>query len=148
MKTGIIRRIDDLGRVVIPKEFRQRLNIETGDPLEICYSDTGGVTFTPYRESFIDEHRCRCLVLSKEEFVANVKAAFRNSPLMFDSVEFDSTHNPPVDVFVWQTLGSRPILVTQDNLFRTLSQHFRYGKVNSITTDGERLIITFEEGNL
>ncbi|MCI9641247.1 MAG: AbrB/MazE/SpoVT family DNA-binding domain-containing protein [Eubacterium sp.] len=35
MKTGIIRRIDDLGRVVIPKEIRRRLNLSEGDPMEI-----------------------------------------------------------------------------------------------------------------
>lgn len=33
--TGIIRRIDDLGRVVIPKEIRLSLSIHEGDPLEI-----------------------------------------------------------------------------------------------------------------
>ena len=33
--TGIIRRIDDLGRVVIPKEIRRNLGIREGDPLEI-----------------------------------------------------------------------------------------------------------------
>ena len=33
--TGIIRRIDDLGRVVIPKEIRRNLSIHEGDPLEI-----------------------------------------------------------------------------------------------------------------
>ena len=33
--TGIVRRIDDLGRVVIPKEMRQTLRIREGDPLEI-----------------------------------------------------------------------------------------------------------------
>ena len=33
--TGIVRRIDDLGRVVIPKEIRQALRIREGDPLEI-----------------------------------------------------------------------------------------------------------------
>ena len=37
MKTGIIRRIDDLGRVVIPKEVRRRLNVREGDPLEFCF---------------------------------------------------------------------------------------------------------------
>jgi AbrB family transcriptional regulator (stage V sporulation protein T) len=39
--TGIIRRIDDLGRVVIPKEIRRTLRIREGDPLEI-YVDRGG----------------------------------------------------------------------------------------------------------
>lgn len=33
--TGIVRRIDDLGRVVIPKEIRQNYHIKEGDPLEI-----------------------------------------------------------------------------------------------------------------
>lgn len=35
MKTGIIRRIDDLGRIVIPKAIRYSLGIKEGDPLEI-----------------------------------------------------------------------------------------------------------------
>lgn len=33
--TGIIRRIDDLGRVVIPKDIRNNMNLREGDPLEI-----------------------------------------------------------------------------------------------------------------
>jgi len=39
--TGIVRRIDDLGRVVIPKEIRKTLRIREGDPLEI-YTDNNG----------------------------------------------------------------------------------------------------------
>ena len=39
--TGIVRRIDDLGRVVIPKEIRRTLRIREGDPLEI-YTDSDG----------------------------------------------------------------------------------------------------------
>ena len=34
--TGIVRRIDELGRVVIPKEIRRTQRIRRGDPLEIC----------------------------------------------------------------------------------------------------------------
>lgn len=37
--TGIVRRIDDLGRVVIPKEIRRQLRIREGDPLEIFIED-------------------------------------------------------------------------------------------------------------
>ena len=37
--TGIVRRIDDLGRVVIPKEIRRTLRIREGDPLEIFYRE-------------------------------------------------------------------------------------------------------------
>ena len=39
--TGIVRRIDELGRVVIPKEIRRTLRIREGDPLEI-YTDRDG----------------------------------------------------------------------------------------------------------
>ncbi|MBR1662851.1 MAG: AbrB/MazE/SpoVT family DNA-binding domain-containing protein [Ruminococcus sp.] len=39
--TGIVRRIDDLGRVVIPKEIRRTMRIREGDPLEI-FTDVGG----------------------------------------------------------------------------------------------------------
>ena len=38
--TGIVRRIDDLGRVVIPKEIRKNLGIKEGDPLEIFVDPT------------------------------------------------------------------------------------------------------------
>ena len=45
--TGIVRRIDDLGRVVIPRDLRRKLNIKEGDPLEI-FLDDEGVLFKPY----------------------------------------------------------------------------------------------------
>ena len=47
MKTGIIRRIDDLGRIVIPKEIRRKLNIKEGDPLELSL-DENKVIFELY----------------------------------------------------------------------------------------------------
>ena len=43
--TGIVRRIDDLGRVVIPKEIRRVMRIREGDPLEIYTENDGGVVF-------------------------------------------------------------------------------------------------------
>lgn len=46
--TGIVRRIDDLGRVVIPKEIRRTLRIREGDPLEIYTDSNGEVIFKKY----------------------------------------------------------------------------------------------------
>ena len=52
--TGIIRRIDDLGRVVIPKEIRRTASIREGDPLEIFLQD-GAVTFKKYNPTYRDD---------------------------------------------------------------------------------------------
>ena len=46
--TGIVRRVDDLGRVVIPKEIRRTLKIREGDPLEIFLDDNNCVCFKKY----------------------------------------------------------------------------------------------------
>lgn len=46
--TGIVRRIDDLGRVVIPKEIRRTMHIREGAPLEIFTDTQGGVIFKKY----------------------------------------------------------------------------------------------------
>ena len=46
--TGIVRRIDDLGRVVIPKEIRRTMRIREGDPLEIFTGSNNEVVFKKY----------------------------------------------------------------------------------------------------
>ena len=46
--TGIVRRIDDLGRVVIPKEIRRTLRIREGDPLEIFTEQEGEIILKKY----------------------------------------------------------------------------------------------------
>ena len=46
--TGIVRRVDDLRRIVIPKEIRRTLKIREGDPLEIYTEKDGGVIFRKY----------------------------------------------------------------------------------------------------
>jgi len=43
ISTGMVRRIDDLGRVVIPKSIRQKLGIHEGDSLELFETDDGGI---------------------------------------------------------------------------------------------------------
>lgn len=47
--TGIVRRMDDLGRVVIPKEVRRTVRIKEGDPLEIFITRDGEVVFKKYQ---------------------------------------------------------------------------------------------------
>lgn len=48
--TGIIRRMDDLGRIVIPKEIRRTMGVREGDPLEMFVdTETGGLVLVPYK---------------------------------------------------------------------------------------------------
>lgn len=54
--TGILRRVDDLGRIVIPKEVRRSLGIREGDPMEI-YTIDGGVVFKKYRHNLVNDVR-------------------------------------------------------------------------------------------
>ena len=46
--TGIVRRMDDLGRIVVPKELRTTYGIKEGDPIEIM-TDERGILLAPYR---------------------------------------------------------------------------------------------------
>lgn len=52
--TGIVRRMDDLGRVVIPKEIRRQMKIREGDPLEI-FTENGYVCFKKYGSDLAEE---------------------------------------------------------------------------------------------
>ena len=53
--TGIVRRIDDLGRIQIPKELRCRLHIIEGDPLEL-YVENDSIVFKKYDASETIKH--------------------------------------------------------------------------------------------
>lgn len=54
--TGIVRRVDELGRIVIPKEIRKNLRIREGDPLEL-FVDNDGLVLKPYHEKHLNFER-------------------------------------------------------------------------------------------
>lgn len=70
--TGVVRRIDDLGRVVIPKEIRKTLRIKEGDPLEIFTDREGQVIlkkYSPIGELFrICNRLCRNFVKNNRTY--------------------------------------------------------------------------------
>ncbi|HLR40495.1 MAG TPA: stage V sporulation protein T [Virgibacillus sp.] len=81
--TGIVRRIDDLGRVVIPKEIRRTLRIREGDPLEIFVDREGEVIlkkYSPinelshfaqeYAEALFDSTQHPVLICDRDEIIA------------------------------------------------------------------------------
>lgn len=56
--TGIVRRIDDLGRVVIPKEQRRTLGVENGDPLEF---------FVNGEQIILRKYRSGCFICGNQD---------------------------------------------------------------------------------
>lgn len=81
--TGIVRRIDELGRIVIPKEIRRTLRIREGDPLEIFTNHEGGVILKKYSpigelgelakeyvESVANVAKCTVCVADRDQIVA------------------------------------------------------------------------------
>lgn len=81
--TGIVRRIDDLGRVVIPKEIRRTLRIREGDPLEIFTDREGGIILKKY--SPISE-----LTNFSKEYAESLQQVIGNIILICDRDEFIS----------------------------------------------------------
>ena len=55
--TGIIRRIDELGRIAIPSEIRRQLRVKDGDPFEIFTTKDGEVVFKPCKPKKYILHR-------------------------------------------------------------------------------------------
>ncbi len=82
--TGVVRRIDDLGRVVIPKEIRRTLRIREGDSLEIFVNNLGDVIFkkyspiadlsefaTAYSDAIYNTTRKDIIIIDREKVVAS-----------------------------------------------------------------------------
>lgn len=83
--TGIIRRIDDLGRVVIPKEIRRHLRIRESEPLEIFVQHQNEIVLKkyspvqaleeialPYLRSIHHELGCPLLLMDREQFILGI----------------------------------------------------------------------------
>lgn len=81
--TGIVRRIDDLGRVVVPKEIRRTLRIREGDPLEIFVDRAGKIILkkyspinelghftTEYAEALFDTLHLPVLICDRDEVIS------------------------------------------------------------------------------
>ncbi len=99
--TGIIRRIDDLGRVVIPREIRRDFGIKSGDALEIYTGYDGEVTFKKYipnalvdkapiwQKILLARIGCKCTIYDTGGFVLA-----SNERLVLDTrVDIDDTKN-------------------------------------------------------
>ncbi len=99
MKSGIIRRVDDLGRIVIPKEMRRYLRIKEGDPLEISIADNGVLLekFVPiyefkrqakiYLYTFFEQFHLPIVLCDGHEMIASEGLAVAVGSRLSDSLE-------------------------------------------------------------
>ena len=116
--TGIVRRIDDLGRVVIPKDIRRTAHIREGDPLEIFLDDQNGVVFHKYSPLSMNDDVLR---------TAKLMAKFSGIEIAIYDTACKLTGDQPYPTFIpeiWDT-------------FSTPSQFENY-IVYPILCDGER----------
>ena len=88
--TGIIRRVDDLGKVVIPKEVRRTMRIKEGDPLEVFTTNDGVVCFKKYMAT----NECECIAVLKGLFNSVTKLT-RNKVAIYglDDIAIRRSHN-------------------------------------------------------
>jgi len=140
--TGIVRRIDDLGRVVIPKEVRRTLRIREGDPMEVYIGDGGEIIFRKYSpvaslnqfagdyaQSLHKVSGYAVLVCDRGKVIEAVGIPKKNivgQPVSQELIESGMGHNSqgvplqktqrfaPVEGQEYQAMVSAPILVDSD----------------------------------
>lgn len=115
--TGIVRRIDSLGRIVIPKEIRRTMQIREGDNLEIYVSPEGGIILKKY--STIDE-----LSEHAEEY-ANLLNQGVNKPVMItdrEKVVAVSNNISKIEVV------GKPVTPEYDNIMQKRNTYKSTGK--------------------
>ena len=105
--TGIVRRIDDLGRVVIPKEIRRTLRIREGDPLEIFVDRDGEVILKKY--SPIGE-----LGEFAKEYADSLYEAVGHTALIADRDTIIAVSGAPKKEFLNKAIGSLVERVMED----------------------------------
>ncbi|MGG7179037.1 stage V sporulation protein T [Clostridium paraputrificum] len=105
--TGIVRRIDDLGRVVIPKEIRRTLRIREGDPLEIFTDREGGVILKKY--SPIGE-----LTDFSKEYAESLQQAIGHIIVIADKDTFISASGAPKKDYVERKVSAELEKIMED----------------------------------
>lgn len=117
--TGIVRRIDDLGRVVIPKEIRRTMRIREGDPLEIYTNSDGEVIFKKY--SAISE------MSENAVYVADIMYKIAGCPVLI----FDKDHVVASAGVSKKEFAERRVSAQLEELMESRGQFFRREGDNS-----------------
>ncbi|TRM11118.1 stage V sporulation protein T [Lentibacillus cibarius] len=127
--TGIVRRIDDLGRVVIPKEIRRTLRIREGDPLEIFVDREGEVILKKY--SPISE-----LGTFAKEYAEALFDSLNHPVLICDRDEIIAVAGESKNDYLNQSIGAQPENTMES---RTMSYETEQAAVELIKGQDEQL---------
>ncbi len=135
--TGIVRRIDELGRIVIPIEIRRSMNIREGDPLEIFVDREGEVILKKY--SAIAE-----LGDFAQGIVESLNESTGTLALLTDRDEVVAVAGGPAREFVGKRIGPIVLKAMDDRhtLHFTSKDHRHPG--SAIGEDAERCVFTSE----
>ncbi len=125
--TGIVRRIDDLGRVVIPKEIRRTMRIREGDPLEIFTDREGEVILKKY--SPISE-----LSQFASEYADSANNILGELVLISDTDHIIAVSGGPKKDFLEKRIGKDLEKVIEDKTSKVILEK---GGLCVITADGE-----------
>lgn len=125
--TGIVRRIDDLGRVVIPKEIRRTMRIREGDPLEIFTDKEGEVILKKY--SPISE-----LGQFAVEYADSANSILGDLVLISDTDHIIAVSGGPKKDFIEKRIGKDLEKVIQDKTVRVVLEK---GALCAVTADEE-----------
>lgn len=122
--TGIVRRIDDLGRVVIPKDIRRTAHFREGDPLEIFLDDQNGVVFRKYSPLSMNDDVLRTAKLMAK--FAGIEIAIYDTTCKLAGDKSYPTSIPEI----WDTF-STPSQFENYTVYPILCDGERYGYVCS-----------------
>ncbi len=158
--TGIVRRIDDLGRVVIPKEIRRTLRIREGDPLEIFTDREGGIIlkkYSPieeltdfsreYAESLQQSIGHIILISDKDAFISTSGVAKREYEDRKVSAELDEVMDERRTVLLGEGFNK---VIPLHNDDKDYSTEYKYEVIAPIIAQGDSIgsviILSKEEG--
>ena len=137
--TGIIRRIDELGRVVIPKEIRRTIRIREGDPLEI-FVEGGAVIFKKYQTMGNLETQCNVLCDTFQKMSSACAVFDTDGELFASNLQFHFVFAAKMLKLPEDLIGCREILERNHMIFRPIIADGEMLGTLAVETDNREMV--------
>lgn len=138
--TGIVRKIDELGRIVLPKELRKNLNIHTGDDFQISLENEKIILERYSRLINIEKEIIKIVNIFKEIYNYNIFIVYNNKYI-------DSKENVPNNII--EIIQQRKLYVNESLSNLNIKEEFKNGNlvINPIVLDSDLLGAVIIIGN-